>query len=412
MNILFVSPYIPSRIRVRPYNFVKALARRGHAITLVCAAGRGEDEALAEMRALCARVVTVHIGRAELAWNALRALPGAMPFQAALNFSPRLLDLVRFEARSGRHDVAHVEHLRASALGYGLLGLPAVLDSVDCISLLFERALRGSPSLASRAMALLDLARTRAYEAGYCAQYDRVLVSSPEDAWALELLRGRRHRAEFVEPASIAVVPNGVDLEYFAPQQLDRAPATLVFSGKMSYHANTAAALFLAREIMPLVWARRPDVRLVIAGSSPPTAVQALAADRRIQVTGYLPDLRPSIAGATLAVCPLRYGVGIQNKVLEALALATPAVVARQAARALAARDRRDLLLAEQPAEYAGAILTLLDDPAWAARLGAAGRSYVERHHNWDTAAAQLELLYRDVIESAGKTARRESALV
>ncbi len=128
MNILFVSPYIPSRIRVRPYNFVKALARRGHAVTLVCSAGRGEDQALAEMQALCARVVTVRIGRAELAWNALRALPAAMPFQAALNFSPRLLDLVRFEARSGRHDVAHVEHLRASALGYGLLGLPAVLE--------------------------------------------------------------------------------------------------------------------------------------------------------------------------------------------------------------------------------------------------------------------------------------------
>jgi polysaccharide biosynthesis protein PslH len=238
------------------------------------------------------------------------------------------------------------------------------------------------------------------------------LVSSPEDAWALDLLRGRRHPDEAATPSSIAVVPNGVDLEYFAPQQLDRTPATLVFSGKMSYHANTAAALFLAQDIMPLVWARRPDVRLVIAGSSPPAAVQALAADRRIQVTGYLPDLRPAIAGATLAVCPLRYGVGIQNKVLEAMALATPAVVARQAARALAVRDRHDLLLAEQPAEYADAILTLLDDPARAARLGAAGRRYVERHHNWDTAAAQLELLYRDAIESTARATRWEAALL
>lgn len=396
MNILFVSPYVPSPIHVRPYNFIKALARGGHAVTLVCSAGRSDGAALDEMRAVCARVLAAPLGRAAMAWNALRALPGPLPLQAALNFAPRLLELVRSEARSGRHDVAHIEHLRAAALGYGLLGLPTVLDSVDCISLLFERALRGSPALKSRAMALADLARTRAYEASYPAQFDRVVVSSPEDAWALQTLQAAGGASGAAEDQSaIEVIPNGVDLEYFAPQPVEREPATLVFSGKMSYHANTAAALFLAQAIMPLVWAQRPDVRLVIAGSAPPPPVQALASDRRISVTGYLPDLRPTIARATLAVCPLRYGVGIQNKVLEALALATPAVVARQATRALRARDGQELLLAEQPGEYAEAILGLLSSPARAAQIGAAGRRYVEQHHDWNVAAARLAQVYR-----------------
>ncbi|NOK63823.1 MAG: Glycosyltransferase involved in cell wall bisynthesis [Chloroflexi bacterium AL-W] len=412
MNILFVAPYVPSPIRVRPYNFIRALARRGNNITLVCSTDKGDQAALAEMQSICTRVLTAPLGKAGMLWNAFCALPGHLPFQAALNNSSRLLTLVHTEARSRQHDVAHVEHLRASALGAELRGLPAVLDSVDCISMLFERTLRGSPSLKSRAMALVDLARTRTYEASYLTRYERVIISSPEDAWALEMLRTMQDQANeerTIAASPVTVIPNGVDLDYFAPQPRTRAPATIVFSGKMSYHANTAAALLLVQDIMPLVWERRPDARVVIAGSAPPREVQALDGDPRVTVTGYLPDLRPSIASATLAVCPLRYGVGIQNKVLEAMALATPSVVARQATQALQVIDGRDVFLAEQPHEYAQAILTLINDTWLATQIGQAGRRYVEQHHDWDSAAQQLEVVYRQAMaRTNGKSSRRE----
>ncbi|MCS6842317.1 MAG: glycosyltransferase [Roseiflexus sp.] len=413
MNILFISAYVPSPIRVRPYGFIRALAQRGHRITLVCGANADDGPALNALRDICARIVTVYVSKTEMLWNALRALPSDLPLQAALSFGQRLRDAVRTEDRSGRYDIAHIEHLRASALGYALMRTPAVLDSVDSISLLFERALRGSPSLKSRALALLDLARTRAYEARYTRHFEQIIVSSPEDAWALRTLR--RHLGPSLQPKAqrwltdandddtqeaITVVPNGVDLNYFAPQPVARESATIVFSGKMSYHANEAAALHLVRDIMPLVWARRPETRVVIAGSAPPPSVRALAADRRVTVTGYLDDLRPAIAGATLAVAPLRYGVGIQNKVLEAMALATPVVAARQVSRALHAVEGRDLLLADQPHEYANAILSLMDDPQRAAAIGAAGRRYVEQYHTWDAAAERLEWAYSAAIES------------
>jgi glycosyltransferase involved in cell wall biosynthesis len=392
MNILFISAYVPSRIRVRPYSFIRTLAARGHRVTLVCGCGAADGPALDELRAVCDRVVAVPVGRGRMLGNALRGLPGELPLQAALAFGPPLLEVVRHEAARGGYDVAHIEHLRGSALGYALPDTPAVLDAVDCISLLFERALRGSASLASRALALLDLARTRCYEAGYTAAFEQVIVTSPEDAWALQTLSREERREAAGE--TITVVPNGVDLDYFAPGEGERAPATLVFSGKMSYHANVAAALFLAREIMPLVWARRPDVRLVLAGSAPPAAVRALSADRRVTVTGYVPDLRPYLADATIAVAPLRYGVGIQNKVLEALATGTPTIAARQAARALAIADGREMLLARTAPEYAAAILRLLDDPAARAALGAAGRRYVEQHHDWNRIVGRLEEVY------------------
>ncbi len=393
MRILFVAPYVLSAIRVRPYNFLRALARRGHTITLVCSRGEEDDAALAELGSLCERVIGVRLSGRDMLRNALAALPGGLPLQAALNRDPRLLSAVAAEARRG-YDVAHIEHLRGSALADALGQTPVLLDAVDSISLLFERTLRSGPSAKSRAMAWVDLERTRRYEAAYTTRYGRVVVSSPEDAAALVELQRRYGHPEAPAPV---VVANGVDLAYFAPLDLARPPATVVFSGKMGYHANEAAALFLVQEIMPLVWAQRPEVRVTIAGSSPPASVVALGRDPRVAVTGFLPDLRPAIAGATLAVCPLRYGVGIQTKVLEAMALATPVVAARQAARALAAVEGRDLLLAEHAGEYAEAIVRLLADPALAAQMGAAGRRYVEACHDWDKAAQTLERLYQEI---------------
>jgi polysaccharide biosynthesis protein PslH len=385
LRILAVAPYVPSPIRVRPFQLLRGLARRGHAVRLVCAAGPGDEQAIAALRADGVAVAPVSIGRGARAAAYLRALGGELPLQAAHCLCDELVRAVRAELASGAHDVVHVEHLRAAEVAP-----PLVLDAVDSISLLFERALRRSPSLRTRAMALLDLARTRRYEAAYGRRFAQVLISSPEDAWALEALRSAH--AE-LPGAPAAVVPNGVDLAYFRPGP-PAAGETLIFSGKMSYHANAAAALFLLRAIMPLVWRERPAARLVLAGAEPGPALLAAAQDPRVAVTGFVPDLRPHLAGAAVAVAPIRYGVGVQNKVLEAMAMGLPVVAARQATVALAARPGDELLVADAAPAYAAAILGLLADPARRAELGRRGRAYVERHHSWDESVARLEACY------------------
>lgn len=401
MHILFISPYVPSPIRVRPYNFIRALAQRGHDISLVCTANPSQADDLRDidvLRRMGVMVEPVRISKLAMLRNMLRALPGDLPIQAALNFDPQFMQTLQALIHQKHFDVAHIEHLRGSALGYAVLDMPVVLDAVDSISLLFERTLRGSASLKSRLMAFSDLARTRRYEAEYLKNYEHVIVSSPEDAWALGVL-GEHFAEKSVSDykQQLTVVANGVDLDYFSPQNIGRKPNTVVFSGKMGYHANEAAALFLVQEIMPLVWKQRPEVQVSIVGSSPPASIMALANDPRIQVTGFVPDLRPYLASASVAACPLRYGVGIQNKVLEAMAMATPVVAARQVACALQTVDGQDLLLATQPEEYAGSILELLTKREMAEEIGWAGRHYVEQHHNWDKAAEQLEHIYRRI---------------
>jgi polysaccharide biosynthesis protein PslH len=385
MRILYLTPYVPSLVRVRPYQFIRHLAELGHEVTLICLAGKDEEpEALDELRRRCYEVVAVPTSGRQAAIQALRAIPAGIPLQAAYGASAALVAEARRRADS--YDVVHIEHLRGSTYGPPLRDHPLLFDAVDCISLLFERALRQGASLGGRARALLDLARTRRAEARYGATFPQVIVTSPEDRLALEQLRSTG-----APPAEITVIANGVDLGSFAPAPPEgRQRATLLLGGKMSYHANEAAALYLGREIMPLIWRTRPDVRCMIVGRDPTAAVRALGDDARIAVTGAVPSMPEVLQSATIAVVPLRYGVGIQNKVLEAMATATPVVATPQAARALNAAADEAIVLAGTASAFAAAVLDLLDDPGRRAQMGAAGRRYVETYHDWYRGAERL----------------------
>jgi len=396
-RVLYVTPYVPSPIRVRPYNLIKSLLERGHHVQVLALQTSPEEAADAErLRALGAKVSTVPLPLRQSLLNCARAPLTGWPLQAAFTCSPDMNARLRAELAGAPYDVVHVEHLRGAQFGLACQGHPAVWDAVDCISLLLERTRAYGPSWKHRLAACLDLPRTRRYEARAQSWYARVLVTSPEDCDALRNLA--RTPSSISTSSRVVVLANGVDLAYFAPQEVDREADTLIFTGKMSYHANIAAALDLAQQVMPRVWRQRPGVRLRIVGKDPPAQIRRLAQNPRIEVTGTVPDLRPHLARASLAVCPLRYGVGIQNKILEAMALGTPVVADPQVCRALAVRPGKHLLVGEGPDELARHILVLLERPDLARALGRQGRRYVEEHHNWQAVAARLENVYEEVI--------------
>ena len=403
MNLIYTTPYVPSPIRTRPYNLIRALVHLGHRVTLLTAAGTSPEEQVQgdALRDWGMRVEVFPVPLARSLGNCLLALPSREPLQAVYAYHPgmerRLGDLLREET----FDVVHIEHLRAARLVRAVRGTPTVYDSVDCISLLFEQAARSGAQLRSRLMTSVDLTRTRRYEARLLTRYDQVVVTSGRDKDALEGL-ARRYLPRQARPAPITVVTNGVDLEYFRPWENARSQdgRTIVFTGKMSYHANVAAALYFAREVLPRIWTTDPGVRFQIVGKDPPEPVRQLATDQRIQVTGTVDDLRPYLAQATVAVCPALYAVGIQNKVLEAMAMGTPVVSTPAGCAALAAQERQEVLVAEGEEEQAAAVLRVLSDSALARRLSAAGRRYVEAHHSWEAGARRLVEVYRQALRS------------
>jgi sugar transferase (PEP-CTERM/EpsH1 system associated) len=411
MDLLFLVPYVPNLIRVRPYNLIRSLTARGHRVTLMTLSN-GEEDDLAELREHCHRVYAYNLPTWRSLYNVFSAIPTSTPLQSMYCWQPALAhrstEIIKNGNKQIPYHVIHIEHLRAARYGLHLkehlnnldLQIPLVWDSVDCITHLFDQAAARSQKKVSRFLTRFELGRTRDYERYLIGQFDRVLVTSQVDQRALLSLAPSDN-----PPPSISVLPNGVDLAYFAPDSsVARQDATLVVSGKMSYHANVTMVLVLVNEILPLVWERRPEVKLWIVGKDPSNEIKNLAQHPAITVTGTVDDIRPYLRAATIAVAPIQYGAGIQNKVLEAMACGAPVISTSQATSALEVQPGQDLLVADQPAEFAETILALLDDREQQRKLSAAGRRYVEQHHNWDHIAARLEEIYLAAIDEKQRT--------
>jgi glycosyltransferase involved in cell wall biosynthesis len=404
MKLLFVIPYAPSPIRVRPFSIIRELAARGHRVTVATnwsEASEGDD--LRRLGEEVDQVWSEHLSRRRSLWNCLRALPSRKPLQSVYSWNPRLASrIVRELSRATTEDpfdIVHVEHLRGAAYGLRLQsqvngkqrrgGPPIVWDSVDCISLLFEKASAGGRRLDSRLMTRLELGRTKGFERRLLTAFEHVLVSSPVDRQALLSLvpEGRSVR--------ISVLTNGVDLERFCPPERNaRVPNSIVLSGKMSYHANHSMVVHFIDRILPLIRAELPDVRLWIVGKDPARSVRERGRQSGIEVTGEVPHIEQYLRTASLAAAPIPYGVGIQNKVLEAMACATPVLASSQAASGLEAMPGRDLLIEDRPAEFARAAVELLRSREKREAVGRAGRRFVERRHSWAMVAESLEGTY------------------
>lgn len=401
MQVLFVTPYPPSHIRVRSYGFVHQLAQH-HTVTVLalCTSERELTEALA-LRRSGITITPVWEPSYRPYLRSLRALATPLPLQVAFGAAPALRAAIQEQVTSGHVDVLHVEQIRVLGALPDELPIPIIWDAVDCISQLYAEGARAGATFMLRLVGAMEARRVRAYERLQLHRFRHVLVTSERDRQALLDLASESQIAE------ITVLPHGIDQHYFQPYTGPRQPQTLIFSGKMSFHANVAGAMTLVERIMPLLWAQRPDIRLIIAGSNPPRKVRRLARDPRIQVTGYVPDLRPFIAQAQVAVSPLPYAVGIQNKVLEAMALGTPVVASSCAIAGLQATSGLDVLVADEPESFAAAVLRLLDDQVLWQRLAERGPAYVARYHNWEDIVRRLTAVYTRSLGTADITAAK-----
>lgn len=400
MKIAYVVPYVPNLIRTRPYNLIRQLAALGHEVS-VFTLGYGEQD-LKDIDALRSMAVHVYCEEQPVSyslWNSLLAVPTRRPLQMVYSWNPRLAkQLVRRLSVQDNFDIVHVEHLRGSSYGQyikrKLPHMPVVWDSVDCISYLFMQASAHSTDSFGKFVARFELGRTRRMEGKLVGEFDHIFVTSRTDKNAL---------LDLASPASlpspISVLPNGVDLEFFHPNSAaQRNDESLVFSGKMSYHANISMVKYLIAEIMPRVWEKRPRVRLMIVGKDPGAAILELGIDPRIMVTGTVEDIRPYLWEAAIAVVPLVYGAGIQNKILEAMACGTPVVTTSRTLSSIDAISGRELMVADGAEEFSRAILGLLDNPEMRLDIGAAGLAYVRKHHSWATVAQEMLACYADVV--------------
>ena len=402
MKILILAPYPPFPPHgggaLRIYNLICELAKQHELTCLSFAPNAAAVEALAPLREHC-RVVTV-LGPPprSLAQRVLTTLASALPDMAHRNasaaYQAALADLLADE----RFDIVQAESIEMAQFGVQRMGSTkplTVLDEFNAEYLLQRRAaindLRRPGSarrLAGGLYSLVQWAKLAAYERRMVRVYDRLLVVSRADRAAIKRLW---------PAADPAIIPNGVDTAYFAPDPASAVSdqVSIVFTGTLDYRPNVDAALWFANEVLPLIRAVRADVRLLLVGRSPAPAVRALHDGHTVEVLGEVPDVRPYIGGAACYVVPMRIGGGVRLKLLEALAMAAPVVSTTMGAEGVdELRNSAQLLIADAPAAFAAAVLRLLDDPQLATRLGQAGRALACAQYDWQAIVPRLEQVY------------------
>jgi len=383
MRILYIVPFVPWPLRVRSFNLIPRLAER-HEIYLVCLAGSAEEEARASLLSkFCRKVCCVRHHKTKAMLQCAAALATPRPLRMAYFSSSKMQKAVRNAVAEFSPDVIYIERWRALDYVPPIIGVPILCDPTDSM-LLYNQRLMRTGRWWERLVAWEEYLKFRRYEPTLARRADTVVFCSRIDQECVQ---------QYASEVRYASVPNGVDCkQYFQKSPHEEEPNTLVCTGNLGYAPNRHAARFLLDKILPLVRRQIPTVKLIMAGRGCQSYLGREAVNTPgLEVADFVPDLRPFIARATVAVAPITVGAGVCNKVLEAFSTGTPVVATRLACGDLPVRDGVHLLLADQAGAFAEKVVCLLRDADLRTTLSHEGRCLVEEQYDWDVVHLALE---------------------
>jgi sugar transferase (PEP-CTERM/EpsH1 system associated) len=384
--------------RLRTWHLMRHLAAR-HQITYVAFA---EPDQLASragglaprveeaMRTVAARVEVVRRsdppkGSWRMYADVARHLVDPLPYAAGKYRSAPFRERLERLFEQQRFDVIVCDFLVPAVNLPRRLPCPAVIFTHNVESEIWRRHAETKTALIPRLLYQTQYRRMLRHEARTLARFDGVLAVSDVDRATF----ARLYPGAIREPAH--VVATGVDTEYFAPSPGDPQSRQLVFTGSMDWLPNEDAMLFFCREVLPLIRAEEPGVRLSIVGRAPTPSVKKLAAGAGIEVTGVVDDVRRHVRSAAVYVVPLRIGGGTRLKIFEAMSMGKAVVSTTVGAEGLPVENGVHLLVADEPDAFARAVVGLLRDADRRGRLEEAARALVVERYDWSAVAGELE---------------------
>ena len=376
--------------RIRTYEMLRRL-RDHHRVTYV-ALDDGTTTPEQRGRALeyCDDLVLVPWRRAPLrGWRRglaiLRNVASSLPFALAPFRSAAMTRVIRERCTTGedRADVVVCDFLVPALNVPDGLPCPVVLFQHNVEAMIWERRTRVAGNPVMRLYMGEQWRRMRRVEREQCLRFDHVVAVSPEDAAVFREAYGVER---------VSSVPTGVDTDFFRPSgTVSRKPASIVFTGSMDWMPNEDGMVWFVEEILPRIEQAEPEATLTIVGRNPTARVKALAEGRpRVTVTGTVADVRPYLEAASVVVVPLRVGGGTRIKIYEAMGMERAVVSTTIGAEGLDVRDGRHLILADDDAAFAEAVIGLLRSPERAAEIGRSAASHVRTHFGWASVAEQF----------------------
>lgn len=367
--------------KLRAYHQLRYLSKNNDIILCALNDIHLPEGTLDALKPYCRGIHVIRLSKLCIFWNIFKAFLGGKPLQVGYFYSSRarkkILDLIRAEPP----DHIYCQLIRVAEYVKDL-PLPKTLDYQDVFSKGVERRIHTSPFYL-RPVLRVEYKRLLKYEAAIFDHFDhKTIISYPD-----------RDLIPRPDREKIVVIPNGVDMEYFQPLDLKK-DFDVVFIGNMGYPPNVQAAEFLVRQIMPLVRKSFPHAKVALAGANPHPRVQALASGN-VHVTGWVEDIRSWYARTRVFIAPMLIGTGLQNKLLEAMAMNIPCITSPLANQALGAEDGTEILVGSTAEDFAGHIIYLLEDPGKAEKLAHAGFLFVKEHFDWESATGRLEELMK-----------------
>lgn len=385
MRILVVLPRFPYPLekgdKLRAYHQLRCLSD-SHEVYLFCLSHQPvAPQHIEHLKQFCADVEVVHLHKLSSYYHAFCNLLKIRSLQIGFWTSHEAYRRYQSFERKVDPDVIYSQMVRTMTL-VAHSSRPKVMDFQDALSLNMQRRMEHTRKGLRHAAFHYEFKMLRSAEYDSFSIFDALTIISEPDSMAIP------HRMNH----EINIVPNGVDFDYFHPMPEVEKRYDVVFCGNMQYPPNVDTSLFLATQVMPLVWREIPNAKLLLAGATPSASVRKLA-NERVIVSGTVDDIRQCYASGRVFAAPMRIGSGLQNKLLEAMSMQIPCVTSPLVNKALGATPDQHLLIADHPQDVANHILDLLHNPQRGESLAQEAHTFVHQHFSWQSYSKQLEAI-------------------
>lgn len=404
LNILWISHFVPYPPKggcfQRNYNLIKEVSRNNNVYLIAL---RHKDKithpdsetkkAKMELEKFCKKVVIVDIS----SFSGLNYY--YMAFKSIFNINPLTVNLFKSKdignivlklVNDVNFDVAHYDTISLCEYMHHSGNVPKILNHHGVESLMIRRRVTNEPNLFKKLYLLVEAYKLRKYEERNCYKFYMNITVSEDDKLMLKK----------ISPHSrIEVVENGVDVNFFKQKDNHNNTNRLIFAGRMDQYSNVDAIMEFCRNVWPLVKEKFPKMRFSIIGNNPPQKLLDMARnDERIEVLGYVDDVRPYFAGASISICPIRDGGGTRLKILDAMAMGMPIISTTIGCEGIDVSPGKDVLIANTPEEYVNSISKLNNDDFLRENLSNYARIKVENKYSWNIIGLKLNKYYQDSV--------------
>ena len=382
MKIFVLLPRIPWPLekgdKLRAFNQIKQLAKNNEVV--LCALNdkkANKEEAFKALQPYCISVTFININKLSILFNIIKAFFKGLPLQCGYFYNAKAHKKIHSIIEKHKPDMLFGQLLRvAEYIRYEKT--PKTIDYQDVFSIGMKRRCKIAPFY-MKPFFNMEYRRLKHYEHDIFDDFNIKTIISEQD----------RNLIDHPKKNDILIVPNGVDHEFYTPQECEKK-YDIVFTGNMAYAPNINAVEYLANDILPLVWKKLPEAKMYIAGATPDPRVKKVASDRII-ISGWLDDMRDAYAQSKIFIAPMRIGTGLQNKLLEAMSMKLPCITTSLANNPLGAEENKEILVGNNEQELAEHIITLLTNKDKADEIAQNGYNFVRRVYDWEMATKIME---------------------